>query len=437
MPRSSAPRSRSRPRASQTETSQKNEDAPESPIAGCQSGCSWCRNEKERKRSFIPTDSSDSDRILVMFNVNLFSVVKFDYGSETVTLDIGLTFEWHDPHLAAYIQATDPNVLYGTHPQILRMQNVHTELWPENKIPGIYFFDPAWKIKGASQTEILKNITTCKDGISGHVHTYVQCLVTYPWKMDLTEFPFDIQEIKCEIMSEHIKESMQFVPDTVRVPRIFHVSHPEWRVVHDPDPAKKYTMKLSFDDISDLRAGSNRDYATCSFSFVVQRVSGWYINNLYFVSFLTVLASIISTFNSTMMEIGSDDNIMEKQDFPNRLQILFTTWLLLISLKFVASSSERLHYLTGLDEYFSTSNKFMFSLVVYVNIIQAYFRTVSYRKSTIYTNFDDDVFGQYSSFLQDNGYLQRREDIVMWTFLGAWVFLHLGIFFRYFKIHNL
>jgi len=447
MSKRSSARSRSKPR-------QAKEDPPSSPITTphnmrddvspyrgddnsvgdmC-SHCIWC--EENRKHKPIPT--CRHGRILVSFNPNLFSVVKIDDSSETVTLDIGLTFEWHDPHLAEHVAATNPSARYATHPHILRMEKHDTELWPENHTPGEFFFDPAWKVKGASQTEVLRTITTMRDAASGHVHQFVQCLVTYPLRMHLHDFPFDRQKIKCEILTEHTTRAMQFIPDPERQPKIFYESNSEWSVVHDSENNKgENFLDTNFvDDEHSLEtgSGSGRIYAKCDFSFTVQRRSGWYIWNLFLVSFLIVLASF-STFTMKTKERKEPTDayptgrFVETQDLANRLQIVFTAWLLLVSLKFVISDRlPKISYLTSLDKYFIYSNGIMLCLVGYFSVLQVRLNDDNHH------DFNMDDFIKFPEFVRN---LQKYiwgvnsmgpEGIIMLIFVGLWVLLHAQYF---------
>ena len=388
------------------------------------SSCDYCATKK------VPIPTCKHGRILVSFNPNLFSVVKIDDSSETVTLDIGLTFEWHDKHLAEHVRNTSPGACYASHPHILRLENQSTEPWPDNKNPGTYFFDPAWKVKGASATEVLRTITTMKDASSGHVHQFVQCLVTYPLKMDLKEFPFDSQKITCEILTEHTIHSMQFIPDTERVPKIFGISNSEWSILPDPDPAKKNQVKTTFteaDKDKEQLAGSGRVYAQCSFSFEVKRRSGWYIWNLFLVSFLIVFASF-STFTMKTKETDPLTNKpRETQDLANRLQIVFTAWLLLISLKFVISDRlPKINYLTSLDKYFLLSNNIMLLLIGYFSSLQ-----VRLNDDVIHDFTMDDFLPiplwishiqSYIPLIHSMG----PEGIVMLFFISVWIYLHIG-----------
>ncbi|CAN0023877.1 unnamed protein product, partial [Ectocarpus fasciculatus] len=179
--------------------------------------------------------------------------------------------------------------------------------------------------------EIIKSICMVIDPAVGKVHNYIHLVATIHHELDMRRFPFDSQEFIISIRSEHSDKVMQFIRFLdKREPKIFHVKTTEW-IVQQP-------LSLIFEDDNPVAASGAR-YVCAQFTFRAVRKPEWYIYNVLLTSWLIVTASFSVFFIP-------EENISE------RLGMIFTTWLLLISLKFVvADRLPKIAYLTIMDMY--------------------------------------------------------------------------------------
>lgn len=202
-----------------------------------------------------PTQSRkdpDAGPIQVHVNVQLFRLLHIDEATETVTLDLGFTFMWEDPHVAAM----QCKVNFSTHPSITRLKTTeyHTigevTEWPADYQPGIGAFDPAWKIADCYESEIVASVTQVIDPKTGLVHNFTHMIAKIHQPLHLRSFPFDTQNFKFIIRTEHLVNVMRFVQFTNgRAPKIYNHDASEW-IIRDG-------MQLSFNlvDVSTSAAG--------------------------------------------------------------------------------------------------------------------------------------------------------------------------------------
>ena len=328
-------------------------------------------------------DRNESGQRVVMVNPQLFNVTHIDETTGSVTIDMGLSFEWHDTFLAQ----ESNGVPYSTHPQIRRKLDPSVMPWPTDKqigkgfytlnrlmflvwltflllyigskmtIVGTYFFDPAWKIKGSSSMEIRRNITSVLDANAGHVHQFIQVIVSFPQTMNLKSFPLDEQEIKFELLSEHPSHSLKFVEDSSKISKIFSHGTAAWSIKEQDNGL------IGEYDIGDTVGGSRVAYASARFSFKIKRNRLWYFTNVILVCFLVVLASF-SSFR--ILPEGPETDVKDSSVLADRLGIVLTTWLLLISLKFVVNDRlPKVSYMTMLDWYMLLTHVIMVYTVFY------------------------------------------------------------------------
>ena len=354
---------------------------------------------------FLNGGTEDSP-MMVSVNTQLFKVVNVDDSNELVTVDMGISFEWHDPYLAKECGGK----MFSSHPHIKRHHGKIMEMWPEGKKIGTYFFDPAWKILGASNTQIIRSISNVLDASTGHVHLYEQCLVTFRHDMRLKLFPFDVQVVTIIMGSEHNEQAIRFVEDHGRGRKIFPgAGNSEWEVL-----AAHRGIEAGFDHKAGC-AGSNLKYAMCKFTFRLRRKHTWYMNNVVMVSLMVVLAS----FSSFLVTQTSQDTALGE-----RLGIVFTTWLLLISLKLViADRLPHISYMTALDYYMHFSYTVLNTLVWYFTVLHV--------SVSEYEGLSD--FSQWMDYVKQNVPLfpvvAHNESYIMMIFVGVWVIVHLLIFF--------
>jgi hypothetical protein len=199
----------------------------------------------------IPCRFVPADPIQVHVNVQLFRLLHIDEATETVTLDLGFTFMWEDPDLAA----KNFDVNFSTHPSITRLKRTEygtigevTE-WPPDYQPGIGAFDPAWKIADCSESEEVASVTQVIDPKTGLVHNFTHLIAKIHQPLHLRYFPFDTQSFKFVIRTEHLVSAMRFVPFTNgRAPKIYKHDATEWTI--------RDGMELSFvSDMSTSAAG--------------------------------------------------------------------------------------------------------------------------------------------------------------------------------------
>jgi hypothetical protein len=380
---------------------------------GCSRYCEGCLRGKKLASPCLYL----TDKRYVTFNPQIFNVVRINDTEESITLDMGITFEWHDPEVAKEARhqrkvrgGNGSLPRFSSHPYILRIQgnNEGMELWPETDggaqiAPGDHFFDPAWKIQNSSETTIIKNITNVWDAEYGHVHQFIHLVATFPQPLNLSTFPFDIQTIAAQITTEHPSKYMELVRDEKRPPKIYITENSEWYVTReniDPNSDSQDRICQLFFQNEDkwesrkniqpgsssgtAMASSGLSYAQAQLQFRVQRKHGWYIYQLFLVCFLVVLASF-SGFALTSEESSNGGNTSNNNDIMicnsnhaatplnDRLSIVFTTWLLLISLKFVVSDRlPKINYLTLLDYYINATYCLMIFMVVYFTAIHLY-----------------------------------------------------------------
>jgi hypothetical protein len=367
-----------------------------------------CLTAREKAHAFgrpkLPvflTGGTENSPKMVSVNAQLFKVVNVDDSNELVTVDMGISFEWHDPYLAKECGGK----MWSSHPHIKRQHGKIMELWPEGRKIGTYYFDPAWKILGSSNTQIIRSISNVLDPSTGHVHLYEQCLVTFRHDMRLTWFPFDVQDVTFIMGSEHNAQVVRFVEDHGRTRKIFPVAgNSEWELL-----GANKGMEAEFNHNAGC-AGSNINYAMCNFTFRLRRKHTWYMNNIVVVSFMVVLASF-SSFLVT--QAGPNTSLNE------RLGIVFTTWLLLISLKLViADRLPHINYMTALDYYMH------FSYTV-LNTLVWYFTVLSLSVRDTHDGLPD--FTQWIDYTKLN--VVQSESYVMVSFVSVWVIVHLFILF--------
>jgi hypothetical protein len=177
--------------------------------------------------------SSEKKPIEVKVNVQLFRLRKVDNSAEEVQLDMGLTFIWHDPHLRELFGGSVP--LLSTHPSIARhrpnVSVMEPQLWPEHMQVGLGLFDPAWKIDGCSEMNIIKSVSSVHDRERSIVHSYVHIVATVHHSLDLKSFPFDATKLRIRMLSEHKTSSLVFVPFEDRAPKVYHELSTEWRIL--------------------------------------------------------------------------------------------------------------------------------------------------------------------------------------------------------------
>ena len=207
-------------------------------------------------KPFVPMKKF-SEKIDVQLNVQIFRVRRIEDSSEEITLDLGITFMWTDPHL---VQFTEGFRNFSTHPSISRFKDTatmkHPQLWPEDLQLGFGAFDPAWKIENCSSMEIIKSICMVNDPSIGLVHNYIHLVATVHHAMDMRLFPFDCQQIAIKIRSEHADKVMQFVPfEPKREAKIFYNETSEWTILRP--------LKLEFNNDTTIAASGNTHFAIC------------------------------------------------------------------------------------------------------------------------------------------------------------------------------
>lgn len=192
--------------------------------------------------SVVPKDATpprsmaalrDKKPIEVKVNVQLFRLRKVDNSAEEIQLDMGLTFIWHDPHLKELCGGAVP--LLSTHPSIARQRPhvgvMEPQLWPDHLEVGRGLFDPAWKLDGCSEMNIIKSVSSVQDREKSIVHCYVHLVATIHHNLDLKSFPFDATKLRLRMLSEHTIESMGFAPCDDRETMVFNSLSTEWRIV--------------------------------------------------------------------------------------------------------------------------------------------------------------------------------------------------------------
>jgi hypothetical protein len=189
------------------------------------------RNRSIGRASSEPISSAPS-KIYVQVNIQIFRILFIDDSTETVTLDMGISFMWDDPHVAARCQGVN----FSSHPQISRLKkDISTirnpQLWPDDYQPGIGAFGPAWKIDNSSDTRIIKKICMVLDPSIGRVHQYIHLVASIHHRLDMQNFPIDIQNFCFHMRSEHTMRVMEFIPYESREPKIFNYDTTEWLII--------------------------------------------------------------------------------------------------------------------------------------------------------------------------------------------------------------
>jgi len=294
------------------------------------------------------SSSAVKNVIEVSTNVQIFRLQKIDSSSEEYCLDIGLTFIWVDPNLVEMIDG----IHYSTHPSIVQRNALkHVEnvaRWPDDIHIGEDTFDPAWKILNSSDVNIVKSITTVLDASIGKVHNFVHVRATIDQGLDLHDFPFDKQKLTFRLQSEHPETCMKFTKFTDRNPLIFAGATSEWLFAHKSLP------KIRLFNPPTKAAASGVNYASITAEFYALRKPEWYMWNVVFTSFAIVSSSFSLFF-------------LEEDAKGERLSILFTTWLMLISLKFIISDYvPKIPYFSLLDYYITFSYMVMVFLIYHV-----------------------------------------------------------------------
>jgi hypothetical protein len=179
-----------------------------------------------------PSLKPERKKIEVQLNVQIFRLRRIENSSEEVTLDLGITFMWEDPHL---IDLARGGKNFSTHPSISRFKEMpsmqYPQLWPDDMQVGYGVFDPAWKIDNCSSIEVVKSICMLLDPAIGLVHNYIHLVATVHHTLDMAKFPFDKQDFKISIRSEHSDKVMEFVRfKDKREPKVFHQETTEWQL---------------------------------------------------------------------------------------------------------------------------------------------------------------------------------------------------------------
>jgi len=291
---------------------------------------------------------SDDNFVTVFTNIQIFRLQKIDSSSEEYCADVGMTFIWIDPKLVNQIHGN----YYSTHPAIVKQSMLkdvgEVNLWPEHLKIGENVFDPAWKILNSSEVNIVKSITTIMDANIGKVHNFVHVRATIDQYLDLHDFPFDKQKLQFRLQSEHPTQCMKFCKFSDRDPKIFAAATSEWQFKHPTLPQIKLINSL------EGPAASGVVYASITAEFYALRKPEWYMWNVVFTSFAIVLSSFALFF-------------LDEENKGDRLTLLFTTWLMLISLKFIISDRlPKISYFSTLDYYITFTYIIMVLLICHV-----------------------------------------------------------------------
>lgn len=179
-------------------------------------------------------DPTTTTKIYVQVNIQIFRILYIDDSTETVTLDMGISFMWEDPHVAWRCNGVN----FSSHPHISRhKKDIHTminpQLWPNDYQPGVGAFGPAWKIDNSSDTRIIKKVCMVLDPSIGCVHQYIHLVTNIHHPLDMKKFPIDVQNFCFHLRSEHTMRVMEFVPYQSRKPKIFNNDTSEWVIINE------------------------------------------------------------------------------------------------------------------------------------------------------------------------------------------------------------
>ena len=148
----------------------------------------------------------------------------------------------------------------------------------------------------------------------------------------------------------------------------------------------------------------------------------WYLWNVILISFFIVFSSF------SLFCLPSDSTA-------ERLSILFTTWLMLISLKFIISDRlPKISYLTLLDIYLHSSYIVMMVLIVYVCASAYSPAAVSIAAPAEKGSGDADAVGTVLSSVQMTALgVTIYEPYLFAVFSTIWVIIHLYMVGMYYS----
>lgn len=184
--------------------------------------------------------------IEVEVNVQLFRVLMIDDSTEHITVDLGLSFQWIDEDVVQECREYH----FATHPAITRRvcNSKKVKAWPDNFLPGVGAFDPAWKIEN-SETSIIKSITQVRDPFIGLVHNYTHLIAKVHYPMKMENFPFDCQLFSFKIRSEYETKIMKFIRfKDSRSAQVFEEETTEWYISRE--------LSLCFNVVDNKKAAS-------------------------------------------------------------------------------------------------------------------------------------------------------------------------------------
>lgn len=192
-----------------------------------------------------------------------FQVVRIhqiDEAAETFTLDFDMLLTWRDPSL---LDVMEPD-------------------WEKAWSPMIVF-------RNKIEAEQISSKTFVSDPSTGVVFSFVKYHSTHYEMLELDAFPFDRQLLHLDISSSRPSNELCFTQFPGRENKVFAMPISMWNVVRSSAPPTLVTPEREL-----LASADDLLYPRASFEIRVERRSQWYLANVLFVTWGTVVASAVT-----------------------------------------------------------------------------------------------------------------------------------------------
>lgn len=273
-----------------------------------------------RKKSSLCTDSSENLK-MIECRVEFVTLGEVDTFREQFKAHVLVRSRWmHQEKITSY----DPK------------QDWNPKLFLENLIPEKFYEEVKYKLVQVDDRTEITEIRSCKG--------------TFWERMELPDFPLDIQELSIIIQTRHNPRNVKLIPDSQRLSRLNSETLNSFR---DQQKFKLYKMvrtsqTASYDmSNNSLNVRNKSDSYTKRFpkrskfvaSCFCSRNPGYYITNVFSFNFLIAFLSL------TLF-------VIDVESAAKRITGTFKLILTLFTFKIVTSKAlPTISYLTSLDKY--------------------------------------------------------------------------------------
>ncbi|XP_041460398.1 uncharacterized protein LOC121411647 isoform X1 [Lytechinus variegatus] len=289
-----------------------------------------------RTEEVVHKKRTDGQKVYCRMRVNIITIGDIDTIKEEFTCELALTVKWKEPAIKG-MKAEDID-------------------WGEQWDPRIYFFNAVSIDKYEVKKRLgLKSADDDEDDPIPDAQLSIRMKGVFKSSMNLSNFPFDYQDLKIKIMSDWPRKVVEFCKDMSQKDSVrtdTFTGEQEWEL-------QKHVSAKEVEE-EKMTSGAVNTYPLYNIVVNVKRKASYYMWNVALIMFL------ITPLAFTSYAVGADAP-------EDRLSVTLTLLLTAVAFKFVVSQSlPNTSYQTLLDYYVLWCMTFL-CLVVIQNAVASLF----------------------------------------------------------------